>query len=437
MKLSPLTLTCLVLASLPSQSALGQTAQAPRPASGSATNLPAAETPPILKASEVLQASILQGPYHKVSETVPTSGFLNHYTIESNFGVFNVKGNALLAKRVHEINAMAALGKIEKSDEFKKALANTAKMPLHMVENLIDDPKGTVKQVGEGAKRFVHRAGEIFQRNGNKTKEEDNALQSALGFSKAKRKICWDLKVDPYSDNQALQQKLDDLAWTTFAGEFTVKLGMLAIPGGTGTAISGVSTSSTIAESIRDNSPVDLSAQNREILASMGISESLTDAFLGTRDLSPTHQTVIVRQLADIKNARGKDAYISMCLSARSEADAVFFQRITQLMLTYNQQQSPILSIFNLYGLPAAYTQDQSLVIPLELDYGSWSADAHKLAAAIASYQLPGREIKQRKIIITGKLSPTARQGLTASGLQVIENASPEGVYRQAPPEKQ
>lgn len=387
------------------------------------------EQPPTLKASEVLRPEILRGPHHLVMENVPTAGFLNHYSVQSDFGNYQIKGNALLAKRVHEINAMAALSKIEKSDEFKKALANTAKMPLHMVENLIDDPKGTAKQVGEGAKRFVHRAGEMFQRKGQKTKEEDNAFQSALGFSKAKRKLAWDLKVDPYTTNAALQKKLDDVSWAVFAGEFGLKLGMMAIPGGTGTVISGVSTSSTIAESIRDNSPVDLSAKNRELLITMGISENMINAFLATKDLSPTQQTVIVQKLSEIRNAQGRDTFLQMSLSARSEADAIFFARITQLMQAYHTKKSPILSIFNLYGLPAAYSQDQTLIIPLELDYGSWSADAAKLAAAIGTYQIPGQEIKQRQLVITGKLSPAAKEGLKKSGIQVIENVYNEGVY--------
>lgn len=419
------SIACLASLAL-TLSAVGLTAQTPvqQPAPTATT-----ETPPILKASEVLKPEIIKGPHHSVRESIVTSGFLNQYNLDSNFGSFQVKGNSLLAKRVHEVNAMAALDQIEKSDEFKKALAATAKMPLHMIENLIDDPKKTVKQVGEGAKRFVHRAGEMFQRKGHKTKEEDNAVQSALGFSKAKRKICWDLKVDPYTSNQALQKKLDDLAWTSFAGSFTIQLGMLAIPGGTGTAISGMSTSSTIAESIRDNSPVDLSAKNRKMLIRMGVSENLINAFLATKDLSPSQQTIIVTKLSEIKNTKGRDTFLSMCLSARSEADAIFFQRITQLMQSYDQNNSPLVEIFNLHGLPAAYTQNQSLIIPLELDYGSWSPQATQLITAITSYQIPGKPILQRQLVITGKLSPMAKAELAKSGIQLIDRAYNEGIY--------
>jgi len=429
MKYYTFSLTVSLLAFMP-LSGLAQQPVTPPIAPAGVPPVQATEIPPILNASEVLKPEILKGPHHTVQEAIPTAGFLNQYTLNSDFGDMPVKGNALLAKRIHEINAMAALDQIQKSDEFKKSLKAAAKMPIQMVENLIDDPAATARQIGAGAKRFVHRAGEIFKRKGHKTKEEDNAFQSALGFSKEKRRICWELKVDPYTTNQALQKKLDDLAWATFAGSFTIRLGMMAIPGGAGTAISGVSTSSSIAESIRDNTPSDLSAKNRELLTAMGIHENLVIAFIDSPNLSPTQQTVIVQKLSKIKNAQGKEAFVSMCLSARSEADAIFFQRIVQLIQLYGQNKSPIVTIFNLYGLPAAYTQDQTLIIPLELDYGSWTAEGAKLAGAISTYQLPGKEIKQRQLVITGKLSPMAMAEMTKAGIQVVENVYNEGVYK-------
>jgi len=410
---------------------LPATAQAPAGASVSTplTADQSFEQPPVLKASQVLRPGVYKGPHHVIQEDIPTSGFLNQYTIISDFGAFKVQGNALLAKRIHEINAIAALQKIEKSEEFKSSLKNAAKMPVQMVESLIDDPKATAQQIGQGAKRFIHRAGEMFNRNGKKTKEEDNAFQSALGFSKAKRQICWNLKVDPYTDNQQLQKSLDDLAWASFAGKFTITLGMMAIPGGAGTAISGVSTSSTVAECIRDNSPLDLSAKNRELLTQMGIGENLTNAFLNTTDISPTHQTVIVNSLANLKQAQGRDKFLSMCLAARSESDAIFFQRISQIMQDYDQKHAPIINIFSLYGLPAALTQDHTLIIPLELDYGSWNLKSAQLAQAVASFQIPGVSIIQRKFVISGKVSPLAKKQLLKLQIQVIENAYNEGVY--------
>ena len=48
------------------------------------------ESPPVLSASVLLPAQILQGPHHRVDERVVNDGYLNHYTIHSQFGEFSV-----------------------------------------------------------------------------------------------------------------------------------------------------------------------------------------------------------------------------------------------------------------------------------------------------------------------------------------------------------
>src|SRR6266436_8765874 len=50
---------------------------------------------PVLKASEILRPEILAGPHHKVREPVPTYFGANQFTIDSDFGVFEAKGNEM------------------------------------------------------------------------------------------------------------------------------------------------------------------------------------------------------------------------------------------------------------------------------------------------------------------------------------------------------
>ena len=58
-------------------------------ASPAATASPGAYEPiPTLNASEILQPQYFQGPNFKVRNSVPTYSGSNHYTIDSDFGVF-------------------------------------------------------------------------------------------------------------------------------------------------------------------------------------------------------------------------------------------------------------------------------------------------------------------------------------------------------------
>ena len=57
---------------------------------------PLYELPPVLRASEILEPSLLRGAHHQILEPVGTEGLLNQYTIQSDFGVFRAEGNDML-----------------------------------------------------------------------------------------------------------------------------------------------------------------------------------------------------------------------------------------------------------------------------------------------------------------------------------------------------
>jgi hypothetical protein len=83
----------------------------------------------VLDASLILQPDFYQGPNFKVRNPVPISFGTNHFTIDSDFGVFEADGNAVLMRRVAEINAIANLTAVSQSREFTDA----AKAELSMI----------------------------------------------------------------------------------------------------------------------------------------------------------------------------------------------------------------------------------------------------------------------------------------------------------------
>src|SRR6185436_11146877 len=85
---------------------------------------------PELKASEILRPEILEGPNHKTRDEVTTYSGANHFMIDSPFGVFEADGNEMLIRRVDEINAIARLKDVSRTDQYKNALATAAKAPV-------------------------------------------------------------------------------------------------------------------------------------------------------------------------------------------------------------------------------------------------------------------------------------------------------------------
>src|SRR4026207_2382952 len=81
---------------------------------------------PELKASEILKPEWLKGPHYVVSDPVPTASGMNQFTIDSDFGVFEADGNELLLQRLKEIDAIARLQDVSRTDEFKTSLVAAA-----------------------------------------------------------------------------------------------------------------------------------------------------------------------------------------------------------------------------------------------------------------------------------------------------------------------
>ena len=195
---------------------------------------------PVLNASEILQPEFLSSPHHKVREPVPTYFGANQFTIDSDFGVFEANGNEMLVTRIKEINAIARLKEVSRTDEFKNALTKAAKSPIASAKNIVTDPVNTISNAPKGLMKFMRRAGESIKDVGNKSESheaEGSRMQQLIGFSDEKRKVAISLDVDPYSTNTVLQHELDGIAWASFAGGMTVQLATMPIGGPALTAV--------------------------------------------------------------------------------------------------------------------------------------------------------------------------------------------------------
>ena len=105
----------------------GAAAQTPQPGAIPRTEA-AFEELPALNANDILRPDILSGPHHKVREEVPTYSGANQFTIDSDFGLFEADGNEMIVRRINEINAIARLKEVSRTDEFKKALQGRLKV---------------------------------------------------------------------------------------------------------------------------------------------------------------------------------------------------------------------------------------------------------------------------------------------------------------------
>jgi hypothetical protein len=126
---------------------------------------------------------------------------------------------------------------------------------------------------------------------------EDSKIKDLIGFSKTKREYAYQLGVDAYTDNQKLQDRLNEIAWAGYAGGLTWAAAMSAVPGGAGLAITISGTHKLLNEVFRATPPADLRRANGDKLKAMNVHPEVADAFLNNSVYSPYYQTLLVNAL--------------------------------------------------------------------------------------------------------------------------------------------
>src|SRR5262252_8125760 len=156
---------------------------------------------PELKASEILKPELLKGPHYVVRDPVPTGSGMNQFTIDSDFGVFEADGNEMLLQRLKEIDAIARLQDVSRTDEFKKSLVAAAKSPLNSAKAIARDPAQAIANVPKGLMKFLGRAKQTVENVGKAGGEDDGEgkrMKDVIGYSDKKRKIALEMGIDPY-----------------------------------------------------------------------------------------------------------------------------------------------------------------------------------------------------------------------------------------------
>src|SRR2546430_4465972 len=268
---------------------------------------------PELKATEILKPELLKGPHYVIRDPVPTASGMNQFTIDSAFGVFEADGNEMLLQRLKEIDAIARLREISRTDEFKKSLVSAAKSPLNSAKNIARDPAQAISNIPKGIMKFLGRAKETVEnvgKGGNDDAGEGNRMKDVIGYSDKKRKIALQMGIDPYSTNTVLQKQLDDVAWASWAGGFTFNVATFPISGPVGAALTVTNLNGTVADLLREKSPSGLQQINSATLAAMGASPSDIERILHGGAFTPTESTTFAVHLKPLNGAANRAALV-------------------------------------------------------------------------------------------------------------------------------
>lgn len=387
------------------------------------------EDVPLLKASDLMPAEILSGPYHRVEEAVINDGFTNYYNIESDFGNFKVFGNDMLITRVQEIYALARIVEIKKSKVFADSMAAAAMSPLQGAYHTITNPVGTVSSVPKSAARYIGKAGRKVTGANVKSGEhyKDNTAAAILGYTKAKKEIAEKLSVDPYSSNERLQNELKDLAWASVSGDMSVGMALKFSPIGlAGMAISSANRSNQVRDLAADLLPNEIPDANLKRLKEGGdLDKRIAKKMLHHPWYSPTQKNFVCLQISNLNAVANFKEFCAIALQADSMEDAFLFQRTADLIIHIDQHYEKIVAIHAEQGFIVCETESGNRIIPAPIDYGFWTEETAVEDHNNMNYfdRIARQSKEHTQLWITGIISERFKEEMTERNLIVVENA--------------
>ena len=391
------------------------------------------ETPPILNAKDLLPSDLLKGRHHEVEPKVTNDGYLNHYTIVSDFGTFGVGSTAMARMRILEVGGIAELRELSETEAFAGALADSARKTAKSAARIVTDPVGTAKGIPEGVgrmfKRLANTTGKVVDSAGEALSEEggeggggstaDKAAEAGkelAGINKARRGLAKRVGVDPYSTNPVLQEELERLAPAAFGGGLTAGLATKAVPlVGQVTKVSGL---------VWDASPGDLEVAGRESLAKMGVTPEQADAFYKAPNLRVTSRVSIVTLLEAMEGVAGRAEVVRLASSLRNEEEAGFFVTSLLLLKGCHETQGPLKKILAGPVMPWGARGDGTLVLAFAFDHLVWTKDIATAAGRIDAEMKGDPSLEKVELWSSGSFSSRARKELESLGWEVHEKAA-------------
>ena len=382
---------------------------------------------PELKASEILKPELLKGPHHVVREPVPTASGMNQFTIDSDFGVFEADGNEMLLQRLKEIDAIARLREVSRTDEFKNSLVAAAKSPLNSAKNIARDPAQAISNVPKGIMKFLGRAKETVQNvgKGGDEGDEGNRMKDAIGYSDKKRQIALQMGIDPYSTNAVLQKQLDDVAWASWAGGFMFSAATFPISGPIGAALTVTNLNSTVDDLLREKSPSELEQINRATFRAMGASASDIERILHGGAFTPTQSTTFAVNLKALKGVANRGAFVKTAAQkSTTEADALFCV-YTAALMNQIHEKTPIVRIVMLHDFPICVAKDGTIIVALQWDYAAWTSGAAAFTNEVQKFAGKSGHGAHVTVDLSGEVSPRLREELEKRGMTVQDRLVP------------
>jgi hypothetical protein len=376
------------------------------------------EEPPSFAAAQVLPPNLLHSRYYRLDERVELENSQYVFRVHTHWGSLVIKGSDLLRVRAGEMAATAKLELVSGPETAMKSAVSTALKPVETAKDLITAPVQTVDDTVRGVGHIFGSANAAMNAA---DPHKEGIIASVTGSSAARRKLAFDLGVDPNTSFPPLSNQLTRLATASAFGETGANVGLSFIGGPAGIAIGATGASNSLREALRDRTAAELERDGRQVLARIGVSKAVIGAFYTNPILTPTDKATIVRALERLHGTRGCSIFVASAAKASTIKMGYFYRRQAELIAAYAKRVAPVQRLVRLGGTLMLQTSKGTVSL-LPVDYLIWTPQLADLAMGANS----DRGSKGGgEIWITGKASPMAIAKLAELGWTVVPNATP------------
>jgi hypothetical protein len=229
-----------------------------------------------------------------------------------------------------------------------------------------------------------------------------------IGFDSAKLECAKQLGVDPYTDNERLQQEIEKVAWVFFAGGLPLRVGAAVASGGASLALTATKMVG-LPEEIYALTPSEINLRNQQAMDTMKVPEKTNRKFCTNEALSITLRRSIIRSLLALEKIPGRSAIIQAAADCASRRQAEFLNQALMLLADRQASGQAAYTALEIIGrLPAALDATGTLHIPAPADYLSWTPEVAEFARRD---DLLGRK---PVLLLTGATSERTRNELTS-----------------------
>jgi len=398
------------------------------------------EPPPRFQAGEILPAELVKGPHHVVLDEVEAQDFYQEFHVTSDFGRIDAEGRAVLRTRVEEVDALARLSEVSKTEAFARAAGGAVLDIGKGVVSAVKDPVDTVKGIGGGLKRFGVNLGRKVGRAADRVRKDDKrpegeeksrerkaldaaggAANSVFGINRAAREWARKLRVDPYTTNPVLHDALVSIGRIDAAAGIAVKI-FVPLP-------TLVTTTATVGDLVWAADPEALRKQNEARVAGLGVAKEVASRYFVNGNYTLTSQTRLIAALDAVK-AKGSADYLDAASEADDEREALFFVESAEMLAGLHETQ-PVTAILRDSRTVVAKTRRQAVAL-LPFDWLRWTPSLESSAVEIAGRAR--KELGARTLVmrLAGRATPAARAGLLAAGWTLQEEVTAGLVVRPA-----